>query len=149
MVRVAIVDDDKTITDHVEQVVSNMNVFAGGSPISFTVKKGKGTKQTTAVAKADNERNSYITLQPMIYSTKAPCILGLRVRTSGGSAVTDYKTYRTAVKRDKRPHLPTSTAKKGTKCVLRGQVDSVSGATAITVSGLWAPSVIKVRVCPV
>lgn len=117
----------------------NVNVFAAGSPVNFTVEKNKGTKQTSSVKKADNERNSYITIDYMMYSTKDPCVAGLRVRKTDGTAVTAYKTYRGSVKSDKRPHLSGVTAKKDTKCVLKGQVDSTSGATVITVKGQWVP----------
>lgn len=118
---------------------ANVNVFAAGKPLEFILEKNKGTSSTSAVAKADNEKNSYITINYMSYSTKDPCIAGLRVRKTNGTAVTDYKTYRTSVKSDKRPHLAGVGAKKGTACVLRGQVDSSSGATVIGVHGLWLP----------
>lgn len=117
----------------------NTTVFAYGTSYKFTVVKGEGVEKSDVVYKNDAERNAYQTIEDVMWNPPDPYLFGSRVRTSGGTSLTDYKTYYKVVKSDQRPYLSGTPAYKGLGCKLHAQVDSYSRSGVITVSGVWTP----------
>lgn len=109
--------------------------LAATGNFDFYMQKGGPASVSSSVIKSDSEQRAYVT--PTDGVLDGGDVFGFRVRTSGGSMATEYKTWTSFTRGTLNYTVLTGVA--GNYYRLYGQIDSSSAWNLQHVEGRWTP----------